>query len=54
MTTYEIRKDGRVWVRSPIPDCGYSPDQLRSLRAHGFKLHTVGADSIRPKPRKEN
>lgn len=41
MTTYEIRKDGRVWVSSPLPDCGYPADQLRSLRAHGFKLHKV-------------
>ena len=41
MTLYEIRRDGRVWVRSPIPDCGYSAQELRSLRAHGFRLHKV-------------
>lgn len=36
---YEIRKGGRVWVRSSVPDCGYTPQQLRSLRAMGFNLH---------------
>lgn len=41
MTLYEIRRDGRVWVRSPIPNCGYSDRELRSLRAHGFRLHAV-------------
>ena len=41
MTIYEIRKDGRVWVRSPIPNCGYSDRELNSLRAHGFRLHKV-------------
>lgn len=40
-TMYEIRKNGKVWVRSSIPDCGYTPETLKSLRAHGFKVHTV-------------
>ena len=41
MTTYELRRDGRVWVSSPLPDCGYDPATLRSLRSHGFRLHKV-------------
>lgn len=41
MTMYEIKRDGRTWVRSPLPNCGYTPQQLRSLREHGFKLHTI-------------
>ncbi len=41
---YEIRRDGRVWVRSSAPDCGYTAQQLRSLRAHGFTLHKKGAE----------
>ena len=41
MTTYEIRRDGKVWVSSPIPNCGYTAQELRSLRDHGFRLHKV-------------
>lgn len=41
---YEIRKDGRVWVRSSIPDCGYTAKELRSLRAMGFSLHKRGVE----------
>jgi len=41
MTRYEIRRDGRVWVTSPVPDCGYTAKQLRSLRANGYRLHKV-------------
>ena len=41
MTHYELRRDGRVWVRSPTPDCGYTAKQLRSLRASGYRLHKV-------------
>ena len=44
MTQYELRKDGRTWVRSPIPDCGYSAKELRSLRSNGFRLHKVESD----------
>ena len=39
---YEIRKDGRVWVRSSIPNCGYTSQELRSLRDMGFSLHKKG------------
>lgn len=41
---YEIRRDGRVWVRSSSPDCGYTAQQLRSLRAQGFSLHKKGGE----------
>lgn len=43
MTTYELRRDGRVWVSSPVPDCGYDRGTLRSLREHGFRLYKVEA-----------
>lgn len=41
MLRYEIRRDGKVWVSSPIPNCGYSAQELRSLRANGYRLHKV-------------
>lgn len=48
-TMYEIRKDGRVWVRSPLPDCGYTPETMKSLRAHGFRVHTVKGSTDKKK-----
>lgn len=36
---YTIRKGGKIIVRSTIPACGYSPEELRSLRAAGFQLY---------------
>ena len=44
VTKYELRRDGRVWVSSPIPDCGYDKHTLRSLRDHGFRLYKVETD----------
>lgn len=49
MTRYEIRRDGKVWVSSTVPDCGYTAKQLRSLRDHGFRLHTVATHDTRKK-----
>lgn len=43
MPHYELRKDGRTWVRSPIRNCGYTERELRSLRNHGYRLHAVEA-----------
>lgn len=40
--TYEIRKDGRTYVRSNAPDCGYTAAQLKSLRAAGYRLYADG------------
>lgn len=37
--TYTIRKDGKIIVSSSIPACGYSTDELKSLRAAGFELY---------------
>lgn len=45
---HEIRRDGRTWVRSSVPNCGYTPQQLRSLREHGFRLHTVTGKEAKP------
>lgn len=39
---YTIRKDGKVLVKSSIPACGYSPEELKSLRAAGFQLYADG------------
>lgn len=39
---YEIRKDGRVWVSSSVPNCGYTAQQLRSLKVSGFSVHKRG------------
>ena len=41
---YEVRKDGRVWVSSSIPNCGYTAQEMRSLRAMGFSLHKKGVE----------
>ena len=40
--TYEIRKDGRIYVRSTAPDCGYTATQLKNLRAAGYRLYADG------------
>jgi len=37
--TYTIRKDGKIIVSSSIPACGYSTDELKSLRAAGYDLY---------------
>lgn len=48
-TTYVIKKGGRIWVSSPLPDCGYTPEQLLSLRKHGFKVHTIEGSTDKKK-----
>jgi hypothetical protein len=40
--TYEIRKDGRTYVRSAAPACGYTAAQLKNLRAAGYRLYADG------------
>ena len=47
---WEIRKGGRVWVSSPIKNCGYSPEALKSLQRAGYKLYHNG----KPVTRKES
>lgn len=37
--TYTIRKSGKVIVQSSLPACGYSQEELRSLREAGYKLY---------------
>ena len=39
---YSIRKDGRAYVQSQIPNCGYSPQTLRSMAGAGFHLYQDG------------
>ena len=39
---YELRRDGRTWVSSPLPFCGYDKATLKSLKAAGFKLYCDG------------
>lgn len=39
---WELRRDGRTWVSSPIPNCGYDRDDLASLKKAGFKLYCDG------------
>ncbi len=39
---YSIRKDGRAYVSSSLPDCGYSPQQLRQMQKAGFYLYKDG------------
>lgn len=39
---YEIRKAGVVCCSSSLPDCGYTAQQLKELRAAGFDLYEDG------------
>ena len=39
---YSIRKDGRAYVSSSLPGCGYSPQTLRSMAGAGFHLYQDG------------
>ena len=40
--TWELRRDGKTWVRSSITRCGYDAGTLRSLKAAGYKLYCDG------------
>lgn len=39
---YSIRKSGEEVARSTIPNCGYSPETLRSMRQAGYYLYKNG------------
>lgn len=39
---YELRKGKQTYVRSSAPDCGYTKEQLRSLKAAGYRLFVDG------------
>lgn len=39
---YTIRKDGQTIVRSTIQNCGYTDEELKSLRAAGYELFADG------------
>ena len=39
---WEIRKGRKVWLASPLKNCGYSESTLKSLRSKGFKLYKDG------------
>ena len=41
-TIYEIRKDGQTYCRSTVPDCGYSKETLRNMKAAGYRLYENG------------
>lgn len=45
--TYTIRKGGKIIVQSSLPDCGYSKDELKSLRSAGFELYVDGKRAAR-------
>ena len=40
--TYTLVKDGVVCCTSSLPDCGYSTEMLKELRAAGFELYQDG------------
>lgn len=51
---YEIKKAGKAGgVVSSAVNCGYTPDQLASLRAHGYKLYKNGKLLERKKKNEE-
>lgn len=39
---YTLEKDGVVCCTSSLPDCGYSSEMLKELRAAGFELYEDG------------
>lgn len=39
---YEIRKSGTVFCSSSVKNCGYSAEQLRSMKAKGYNLYVDG------------
>lgn len=39
---YEIRKDGRTYVSSPLPACGYSKETLKNMKRAGYRLYEDG------------
>ena len=39
---YEIRKNGKTYASSTVHNCGYSADQLKSLRSNGYNLYVDG------------
>ena len=39
---WEIRKEGRVYVRSEVENCGYDEGMLLSLKRNGFSLYCNG------------
>lgn len=39
---YTLKRDGVICCQSSLPDCGYSADMLRELRAAGYELFADG------------
>jgi hypothetical protein len=39
---YSIRKSGVDVLSSPIPNCGYTPETLRSMAQAGYYLYKNG------------
>ena len=39
---YTIRKDGRIWAASDIPNLGYSQSAIKSMEACGYHLYIDG------------
>lgn len=42
MDIYEIRKGKTTVLSSTVPNCGYSAQTLKSLKANGFSLYKNG------------
>ncbi len=39
---WEIRKGGKIWVRSPAANCGYDEKTLAGMRKRGYRLYKNG------------
>lgn len=39
---YSIRKSGEQILESHVPDCGYAPETLRSMRQAGYYFYKNG------------
>lgn len=51
--TWEIRKDGKIYVSSSLKNCGYPELALKSLRQNGYELFHNGI-KVKPSGRAKN
>ena len=47
---WEIRKGGKIWVRSPAANCGYDEKTLAGMRKRGYRLYKNGKPAQKEPP----
>ena len=48
--TYEVRKDGRVYMGTEHESCRYSPEVEASMQAAGYDIYIDGKKQPKRKP----